>query len=202
MELPGNDRRIAAIRTAGSRSGRITDQLCPAGRALVDFHPLLFGIPNFIRIVISIVMVGSCGSSFCSNRVNGGLFGLLQLVMIILFNALRRMCFAAVIALQSATSHAPADTWPPMLKLMILTLCSLATVLPSPSASSISQLVDEVETEVFSYEDKEIPSEVIGELVMNKLKDLDAVAYVRFASVYREFKDINTFMDELKKVLN
>ena len=55
---------------------------------------------------------------------------------------------------------------------------------------------------MFNYEDKEIPSEVIGELVMNKLKDLDAVAYVRFASVYREFKDINTFMDELKKVLN
>ncbi|MBR4720045.1 MAG: transcriptional repressor NrdR, partial [Lachnospiraceae bacterium] len=69
-------------------------------------------------------------------------------------------------------------------------------------ASAITQLIDEVETEVFNYEDKEIPSEVIGELVMNKLKDLDAVAYVRFASVYREFKDINTFMDELKKVLN
>ena len=69
-------------------------------------------------------------------------------------------------------------------------------------ASSITQLVDEVETEVFNYEDKEIPSDVIGELVMNKLKDIDAVAYVRFASVYREFKDINTFMDELKKVLN
>ena len=51
-------------------------------------------------------------------------------------------------------------------------------------------------------EEKEIPSQIIGELVMNKLKNLDAVAYVRFASVYREFKDINTFMDELKKVLN
>ena len=51
-------------------------------------------------------------------------------------------------------------------------------------------------------EEKEIPSAVIGELVMNKLKDLEAVAYVRFASVYREFKDINTFMDELKKVLH
>ena len=51
-------------------------------------------------------------------------------------------------------------------------------------------------------EEKEIPSQVIGELVMNKLKDLEAVAYVRFASVYREFKDINTFMDELKKVLD
>ena len=50
-------------------------------------------------------------------------------------------------------------------------------------------------------EEKEIPSAVIGEIVMNKLKDLEAVAYVRFASVYREFKDVNTFMDELKKVL-
>lgn len=70
------------------------------------------------------------------------------------------------------------------------------------SANQISQLINEVETEIFSLEDKEIPSTVIGELVMNKLKDLEAVAYVRFASVYREFKDINTFMDELKSVLN
>lgn len=69
------------------------------------------------------------------------------------------------------------------------------------SASEISQLVDEVETEVFNREEKEIPSQVIGEIVMNKLKDLEAVAYVRFASVYREFKDVNTFMDELKNVL-
>ena len=51
-------------------------------------------------------------------------------------------------------------------------------------------------------EEKEISTQDIGELVMNKLKDVDAVAYVRFASVYREFKDINTFMDELKKVLD
>lgn len=69
------------------------------------------------------------------------------------------------------------------------------------SAGQIKQLVDEVETEVFNMEEKEVPSQVIGELVMNKLKNLEAVAYVRFASVYREFKDINTFMDELKKVL-
>jgi len=69
------------------------------------------------------------------------------------------------------------------------------------SADSIKLLVDSVETEVFNREEKEVQSRVIGELVMNKLKDLDAVAYVRFASVYREFKDINTFMDELKKVL-
>lgn len=70
------------------------------------------------------------------------------------------------------------------------------------SANQINQLVDEVETEIFNREEKEISSNVIGELVMNKLKDLEAVAYVRFASVYREFKDINTFMEELKSVLN
>lgn len=70
------------------------------------------------------------------------------------------------------------------------------------SANQINQLVEEVENEIFNMEEKEISSEVIGELVMDKLKDLEAVAYVRFASVYREFKDINTFMDELKKVLN
>ena len=69
------------------------------------------------------------------------------------------------------------------------------------SAAQITQLVDEVETEIFNREEKEVPSAVIGELVMDKLKNLEAVAYVRFASVYREFKDINTFMDELKKIL-
>jgi transcriptional repressor NrdR len=70
------------------------------------------------------------------------------------------------------------------------------------SADTIRKLVDEVETEIFGREEKEIPSRIIGELVMNKLKDVDPVAYVRFASVYREFKDVNTFMDELKKVLD
>ena len=69
------------------------------------------------------------------------------------------------------------------------------------SAQQITTLVDEVENEIFNREEREIPSGTIGELVMNKLKDLDAVAYVRFASVYREFKDVNTFMDELKKLL-
>ena len=69
------------------------------------------------------------------------------------------------------------------------------------STQAITTLVDEVENEIFNMEEKEIPSQVIGELLMNKLKNLDAVAYVRFASVYREFKDINTFMDELKNVL-
>lgn len=66
----------------------------------------------------------------------------------------------------------------------------------------INDLIDEVETEIFNREEREIESKVIGEIVMDRLKDLEAVAYVRFASVYREFKDVNTFMDELKKILN
>ncbi len=70
------------------------------------------------------------------------------------------------------------------------------------SVDQITTLVDEVETLIFNREDKEIPSNVIGEIVMDKLKDLDPVAYVRFASVYREFKDVSTFMDELKKILD
>ena len=69
------------------------------------------------------------------------------------------------------------------------------------SRDQINSIVDTIENDLFSREEKEIPTMVIGELVMNKLKELDPVAYVRFASVYREFKDVNTFMDELKKIL-
>ena len=68
-------------------------------------------------------------------------------------------------------------------------------------ADAIKEAVDEIELQIVNREEKEISSQVIGELLMNKLKDLDAVAYVRFASVYREFKDVNTFVDELKKML-
>lgn len=70
------------------------------------------------------------------------------------------------------------------------------------SIDQITRLVDEVENAVFNLEEKEIPSTKIGEIVMDKLKGLDPVAYVRFASVYREFKDVNTFMNELKKILD
>ena len=65
----------------------------------------------------------------------------------------------------------------------------------------INELVDQVEIEIFNLEEKEIPSTVIGELVMNHLKDLDPVAYVRFASVYPQFKDIYTLLRELSKRL-
>lgn len=69
------------------------------------------------------------------------------------------------------------------------------------SAADIQATIDSIETAIFSREEKEIPSSEIGEIVMESLKKLDPVAYVRFASVYREFKDVNTFMDELKKIL-
>ena len=69
------------------------------------------------------------------------------------------------------------------------------------SVEQIERTIDEIETEIFNKEEREIPSTEIGEIVMNRLKELDAVTYVRFASVYREFKDVNTFMDELKKML-
>lgn len=70
------------------------------------------------------------------------------------------------------------------------------------SADEIQKTINEIETAVFNREEKEIPSSVVGEIVMEKLKNLDEVAYVRFASVYREFKDVNTFMDEIRKILD
>ena len=70
------------------------------------------------------------------------------------------------------------------------------------SIDQITNLVDEVESAIFNLELKEIPSSTIGEILMEKLKKLDQVAYVRFASVYREFQDVNTFMEELTKILN
>jgi transcriptional repressor NrdR len=67
---------------------------------------------------------------------------------------------------------------------------------------SLQKAADEIEMSLQNNLDKEVPSETVGEMVMHKLKDLDEVAYVRFASVYRQFKDINTFMDELNKLLS
>ena len=69
------------------------------------------------------------------------------------------------------------------------------------SAAEIQKTIDAIETEIFNHEEKEVPTSVIGEIVMGKLKELHEVAYVRFASIYREFKDVNTFMSEIKKIL-
>ena len=70
------------------------------------------------------------------------------------------------------------------------------------SAADIQKTIDDIETAIFNSEEKEISSSAVGEIVMDKLEKLDPVAYVRFASVYREFKDVNTFMEELKKILD
>lgn len=69
------------------------------------------------------------------------------------------------------------------------------------SPQQITAVIDEIENAIFNKEEREVPSSVIGELVMDRLKHLDEVAYVRFASVYREFKDVNTFMEEIGKIL-
>ena len=70
------------------------------------------------------------------------------------------------------------------------------------SMTQINDMVDDIEGQIFNMGEKEIPTTTIGSIVMDKLKDLDEVAYVRFASVYREFKDVNTFMNELSKLLS
>ncbi|TYQ13147.1 UNVERIFIED_CONTAM: transcriptional repressor NrdR [Acetivibrio alkalicellulosi] len=69
------------------------------------------------------------------------------------------------------------------------------------SVNDLEQLVEGIESQVYNSLQREVTSKAIGEMVMSKLKNLDEVAYVRFASVYRQFKDINTFMDELHKLL-
>ena len=69
------------------------------------------------------------------------------------------------------------------------------------SIEQMEKIVTEIEAELQNSLDREVTSVHIGELVMDRLKTLDEVAYVRFASVYRQFKDINTFMDELAKLL-
>ena len=69
------------------------------------------------------------------------------------------------------------------------------------STEQISKMIDDIENELFSIGETEIATSVIGEKVMLKLKDIDQVAYVRFASVYREFKDVNTFIEEIGELL-
>jgi len=70
------------------------------------------------------------------------------------------------------------------------------------SMDDILKCVDSIEAEIYNLGLREVDSSTIGEIVMERIKELDAVAYVRFASVYREFKDADTFMDELRKIIN
>ena len=70
------------------------------------------------------------------------------------------------------------------------------------SIEMLDHAISDIETVIQNSLDREVSSDKIGELVMEKLKEIDEVAYVRFASVYRQFKDINTFMNELNKLLS
>ena len=69
------------------------------------------------------------------------------------------------------------------------------------SFSTLEKIAEEIEQTLQNEMDREVPSAKIGEMVMDRLKGVDEVAYVRFASVYRQFKDISTFMSELNKLL-
>lgn len=72
----------------------------------------------------------------------------------------------------------------------------------SVTLEQIEKIADKVEKQLYNTFQNEVSTETIGEMVMNELQSVDDVAYVRFASVYRKFKDINTFMDELKRILD
>ena len=79
----------------------------------------------------------------------------------------------------------------------MLRACEKRTV----SMAELERMTDEIEQNLQNSLEREITTDMVGEQVMEKLREVDEVAYVRFASVYREFKDVNTFMDELKKIL-
>ena len=89
----------------------------------------------------------------------------------------------------------PFDRW--KLKSGLLKACEKRAI----SLDQVETLIDNVERTLFNSSEHEVSTAAIGEAVMNQLKDLDEVAYVRFASVYRQFRDINEFMAELKGLL-
>lgn len=90
----------------------------------------------------------------------------------------------------------PFDRW--KIKSGILKACEKRPI----SLEQVESLIDDVERSLYNSTEHEVSTEVIGQAVMERLKDLDEVAYVRFASVYRQFKDLNEFMDELKGLLS
>ncbi len=89
----------------------------------------------------------------------------------------------------------PFDRW--KIKSGILKACEKRPV----SLEMVESLIDDVERSLFNSSEHEVPTQAIGQAVMERLKELDEVAYVRFASVYRQFRDLNEFMNELKDLL-
>jgi transcriptional repressor NrdR len=90
----------------------------------------------------------------------------------------------------------PFDRW--KIKSGILKACEKRPV----SLEQLDVIIDDVERSLFNSSEREVSTQIIGQAVMERLKKLDEVAYVRFASVYRQFKDLNEFMDELKTLLS
>ena len=82
----------------------------------------------------------------------------------------------------------------------LMNVISLACGKRPVAADQVHRLVDEIETQLSNSLEREVTSKSIGEMLMDKLKKLDQVAYVRFASVYRDFSDIDTFLDEIHKI--
>jgi len=92
--------------------------------------------------------------------------------------------------------HEPFDRW--KMKSGILKAIEKRPI----SLDQIDSLIDDIERQLFNTSEHEVPTRSIGEAIMERLKKLDEVAYVRFASVYRQFKDLNEFMSELKRMLS
>lgn len=111
------------------------------------------------------------------------------------FTTYEKVESTAIIVIKKDESREPYDR--SKIEAGILSSCHKRHI----SMLQINEIIDDVENIIFSSNEKEVPSSKIGEILMDKLKDLDAVAYLRFASVYKEFKDINTFMNEIKKIL-
>lgn len=112
------------------------------------------------------------------------------------FTTYEKVDMVPLMVIKKDKSRQPFDS--AKLKAGIIKACEKRPV----PLKAIDALVSDVEMRAYNSYDQEITSQAIGEMVMDGLKDLDEVAYVRFASVYRQFKDIQTFMDELNKLLS
>lgn len=111
------------------------------------------------------------------------------------FTTYERIEEVAQMVIKKDGRREPFDRW--KVKSGIIKACEKRAI----GMDKVDELIDDVERSLFNSSEFEIPTDAVGEAVMNRLKALDEVAYVRFASVYRQFKDLNEFMTELKDLL-
>jgi len=112
------------------------------------------------------------------------------------FTTYERIEEVAQMVIKKDGRREPFDRW--KIKSGILKACEKRPI----SLDQVEALIDDVERTLFNTTEHEVSTEAIGAAVMERLKDLDEVAYVRFASVYRQFKDLNEFMAELRTMLS